>query len=197
MPDFDDWANDGSWISLFQKGQDLHFVFARGGGDCPAGCTEWDYYYVTYDTHTSAVTLEHQLLNGTKWSDDVFYWDRPTRYSINPYSTFASLLAGLHDTRWWYRQHAVHVLARLLSEERGPWHGAGEQSASHFTELKTAALGRRRESYEALIARLGDEDPDVARLALEYLRSLSGRHFPGGTASIPQWREWLLTLPER
>lgn len=52
------YSGDGSRITLIPKGRRLHFVFARGGGDCPAGCTEWDFHYVTYDTLARSVTLE-------------------------------------------------------------------------------------------------------------------------------------------
>jgi hypothetical protein len=54
------YSGDGSRITLIPKGRRLHFVLARGGGDCPAGCTESDSYYVTYDTLARSVTLERQ-----------------------------------------------------------------------------------------------------------------------------------------
>ena len=60
------YSGDGSRITLIPKGRRLHFVFARGGGDCPAGCTEWDFYYVTYDTLARSVTLERQTPHGGK-----------------------------------------------------------------------------------------------------------------------------------
>ena len=54
------YAGDGSRITLIPKGRRLHFVFARGGGDCPSGCTEWGFYYATYDTLARSVNLERQ-----------------------------------------------------------------------------------------------------------------------------------------
>jgi len=42
-----------------------------------------------------------------------------------------------------------------------------------------------------LIERLTDRDPDVASLALGYLRQLSGRTMPGGAAGVPSWQRWL------
>jgi hypothetical protein len=60
------YSGDGSRITLIPEARRLRFVFARGGGDCPAGCTEWDYYYVTYDTVARSVTLERQIPHGSK-----------------------------------------------------------------------------------------------------------------------------------
>lgn len=60
------YSGDGSRITLIPKGRLLHFVFARGGGDCPAGCTESEHYYVTYDTLARSVILERQTPHGGK-----------------------------------------------------------------------------------------------------------------------------------
>ena len=179
------YIGDRSWIRLIPKGRRMHLVFSRGSGDCPSGCIVRDYYYVTFDTLDRSVVLEQQALNPSKAQDTIAYWDIPSRYSRKPYPTVDSLYAGLRDERWWYRQHAVHVLAMILQTktEGGP--------ADQNAPLERAVHARRRESFEALIDRLGDADPDVARLAHRYLRELSGRTFPGGTAGIPQWRRWL------
>jgi hypothetical protein len=195
MPEF--YAGDGSWIELIEKGRHLHFVFARGGGDCPAGCTEWDYYYVTYDTAARSVVLERQLLEGTEWSEPIFPWDVPERrgYLTDRYPKVDSVYAELRDRRWWYRTHALHILETLLSKGSGPRRSDGDASAAHFIVLKKAALARKRESYRALIDRLDDGDPDVARLALIYLRELTGQAFPGGSTGTSQWRRWVAAVP--
>ena len=185
------YAGDGSRITLIPKGRRMHFVFERGGGDCPAGCTEWDYYYATYDTLARSVSLESEIPEGSKWEEPLLPWDSPTRYSIDLYPTTDSLYAGTRAKRWWYRQHAVHVLGLLLGKATRPWYN----DASHLSALKEAALARRRESYGALIERLGDSDPDVARLAHKYLQELSGRALPGGEAGIAEWRKWLNESP--
>lgn len=50
---------DGSYICLEPQG-DLHrYLFARGGGDCPAGCTEWDYWEYSVDAG-GVVTFDGQ-----------------------------------------------------------------------------------------------------------------------------------------
>jgi hypothetical protein len=183
--------SDGSYIVLIPKGHRLLFVFQRGGGDCPAGCTEWDYYYATFDTVTHSVTLKAQVPDDGKWEEPLLPWDVPTRYSIDPYPTIDSLYAGTRAKRWWYRQHAVYVLGVLLSETTRPWYN----DSSHYSALRQAAIARRRESYGALINRLGDKDPDVARVAHKYLRELTGQTFPGGEAGIAEWRKWQSEAP--
>jgi hypothetical protein len=87
----------------------------------------------------------------------------------------------------------VNVLGLLLGKATPSWYG----DSAHISSLEGAALARRRESYGALIDRLGDEDPDVARLAHKYLRELSGQTFPGGEAGIAEWRKWLNESPYR
>ena len=182
---------DGSWIKLLRKGDRYLFIFSRGGGDCPAGCTERDYYYVAYDSRDRSAALEHQLLNDTKQSEPIFPWNVPqTRYAFDMYPTVDSLYAGLHAHPWWYRSHAVYALALLLGTGAEP--GAGdEQARPEFTAFRKAVNDRRRESFQALIDRLSDEDADVARLAHTYLMNLTGRRYPGGPDGIPRWQQWL------
>ncbi len=138
-----------------------------------------------------ALELQHQY--GSRWDEPIPYWDEPTRYSIDTYPTIDSLYAGTRAKSWWYRQHAVNVLGLLLGKATPSWYG----DSAHISSLEGAALARRRESYGALIDRLGDEDPDVARLAHKYLRELSGQTFPGGEAGIAEWRKWLNESPYR
>lgn len=184
---------DGHWIAVIPKGPNLYFVFALGGGDCPAGCTRWDYYYVTYHVPDSTVVLEHTILHGAPWTEPIAYWDLPSRNSITPYPTIESVFAGMRDARWWYRQHAIEVLHTLLGpDERVRY---GEQSQQLFTALKRAALSRRREAYGALIDRLEDPDPDIARLAHRDLIELSGEKLPGGSEGVARWRQWLDRSP--
>ena len=180
-----------SFTNLIDKGRKLAFIFSRGGGDCPAGCTTWDHYYVVYDTVDNSVVVEHENLDTARDTSTISYWDYPTRYSINPYPTLDSLYAGLRDSHWWYREHAVQVLAMLLGSDTGPWRGAGEQSPARFAALKRAALERKRESYSALIDRLGDADRQVAIAALANLRFLSKRNFGADAAGVRSWRQWL------
>jgi hypothetical protein len=194
-PDLNWGFGNPDWITLLPREHRLHFVFARGSGDCPSGCVNWDYYYATYDTRDGSVVLERERLHTTKWAEPISYWDIPTRYSINPYPTLDSLFEGLHATRWWYRAHAVHVLGILLGKSTGPWRGAGEQSQAHFDSLEAEVRARRRASLKALIERLIDPDPDVASFALAYLRQVSGRAMPGGVAGVAGWQQWLRESP--
>jgi hypothetical protein len=57
------YGGDGNRIKLSVEGDRLHFVFGRGSGDCLAGCSEWDLYYVTYDARDGTFALDKQLLN--------------------------------------------------------------------------------------------------------------------------------------
>jgi hypothetical protein len=53
-PDPDRGGGDGSRIYAFLQEQAFALAFRRGGGDCPAGCTENEYwYFVTDDTCTA------------------------------------------------------------------------------------------------------------------------------------------------
>jgi len=187
----DPYGGDGSWTALIAKGPRLHFVFARGDGDCMAGCITWDYYYVTYDTAARSVTPDSQLLRATKWPEPVALWDVPTRYDVSPYRTLDDLYAALRDARWWHRQHALVVLGMLLGLDAERWYGPPERRSTDFAALERAAAPRRRDSFLALIERLGDPDPDVAGLSLLYLRELSGAALPGGAAGVAAWRRWL------
>src|SRR5258705_1432268 len=188
IPDFQDVY---SWVILFDKGRTLDIAFARGGGDCPAGCTVWDYYYVAYDTVTRTATMEREKAKDYQWSESIFYWDVPSRLSINAYASFDSLLSGARDDRWWHRSHAVRVLGRLLGPAIGPWFGALEQSLERFTVLKRAALARQQEAYGAIVDRLTDPDRDVARVALVILRWVTRRNFTADPAGLAQWQQWL------
>jgi hypothetical protein len=47
-------GGDGSYVYAFAGASGFALVFRRGGGDCPAGCTENEYwYFVTDDTCTA------------------------------------------------------------------------------------------------------------------------------------------------
>jgi hypothetical protein len=182
---------DGSWIELLRKGDRYLFIFSRGGGDCPAGCTERDYYYVAYDSRDRSAALEHEVLNDTKRTEAIFPWDIPqTRYAFDMYPTVDSLYAGLRARPWWYRSHAIGALALLLGTGAEPWAG-DEQARPEFTAFRKAVKDRRIESFRTLIDRLGDEDPDVAHLAHTYLIKLTGQRYPGGVDGIPRWQRWL------
>jgi len=41
---------DGPTICLTKESNVWHYVFDQAGGDCPAGCTEHDYYYFSSDS---------------------------------------------------------------------------------------------------------------------------------------------------
>ncbi|HYD55259.1 MAG TPA: SIMPL domain-containing protein [Gemmatimonadaceae bacterium] len=191
----DPWFDGGyTYVRLFDKGARLLLQFDRGGGDCPAGCTEWDHYYVAYDTASGRAVLEASRLHAERdrWPRmPILHWDSPSRRSADAYESIEELWRGLQDPRWWHRHHAVDVLELLLGAQTEPLFGGGAQSRSRFAALKRQALARRSEAYERLIGRLDDSDPDVAKRAHQVLRALAGREHPGGAAGVARWREWL------
>jgi hypothetical protein len=192
------YAGNGSFIRLIPKGSQDHIVFARGGGDCPAGCTQWDYYYLTCDRRSGRLRKEKQVLHSDPMQPrgpDVSLWDFPTRHSFMPYPTVDSLLAGTKSPIWWYRQHALDVLIYLLGPETEPWHGAGEQDRAKFTELQGELRAHHQQATRALVAALTDSDPDVRVLVREGLRSLYREDFGEGAAAQRHWDTWLAHQP--
>lgn len=180
-----------SWIAVVPKGRQLHFVFARGAGACAPECTAWDYYYITYDTLARTASMESVAPHEGERGDPIAYWDIPGDYAANAFPKVDALYAALRDRRWWWRQHAVNVLGMLLGSRIGPWRDAAASSAGTYHALAAAVSADRRRAIGALIARLDDEDADVARLALAYLRDLSGEDLPGGARGARAWRDWL------
>jgi hypothetical protein len=184
-------ADDGSWITIVPKGRRLHFVFARGAGACTPACTAWDYYYITYDTLAHTASMESVAPHEAERTDPIAYWDVPGDYATNAFSKADALYDALHDHRWWWRQHAVNVLGMLLGSRIGPWRDEPPGGTSGYETLGSAVRDDHRRAIGALIDRLDDADADVARLALAYLRDLSGEDLPGGARGARAWREWL------
>ncbi len=52
-------AGDGSAIHAFTPDGGFALAFKRGGGDCPAGCTEHEYWYFTTDATCAAEQVGH------------------------------------------------------------------------------------------------------------------------------------------
>ena len=181
------------WIRLVDKYPLLHFIFAKRWRACPTACTDLGLYYVTYDAGQRKATLDLAFLDGAEWKERIALWDIPGGNSIKPYPTIEDLFTDLNDRRWWYRRHAVAVLALLLSTYSGPWPGQAE--LQHLANLKAAALAQRMRSYGALVDRLADPDPEITRITLRSLRELTNQDFPGGPDGARQWREWLQSHP--
>jgi hypothetical protein len=106
-----------SGSTVFVKPSVIDVILAVGGGDCPSGCTTWHYAYVSYDPLRDIATLVREVDDPR---EPVAYWDTPTTHALKPYPSFASLLAGTRDERWWYRHHAVDALADILSSAPAP-----------------------------------------------------------------------------
>jgi hypothetical protein len=188
------YAGDGSFIQLIAKGTRDHLIFSRGDGDCPAGCIERDYYYVTHDKPSDRLVKEKQILHTDTLRGSphrVFLWDFPTRHSFMPYPTVDSLLAATKSPEWWLRQHALDVLLYLLGPNTGPWHGAGEQDPERFRELQSALRREGKIATSSLIEALNDPDPDLRALVSGGMKSLHGNDFGDGPPAQRRWRTWL------
>ena len=195
------WNQDLMGITFFDKGSRLDFVFGPRS-PCVITCGPGDVSYIAYDTLTQTATMEHHVprdfpRNFARWSDSIAYWDVPSQLTITPYPDLDSLLAGMHADLWWYRSHAVAVLANLLGPSIAPWQGGRERSPGQFQKFKLAALARRQEILSAIIARLDDVDPTVARTALDGLLTVSRQHFGSDAAGVAHWRHWLHDLPKQ
>jgi len=193
------WGGSAIGVTLFDKGSKLDFVFSAPS-PCFASCRKPGYSYITYDTLSRTATMElqveHQVARPfppsvARRPDSIPLWDFPSDLTITPYPKLDSLLAGTHADRWWYRSHAVEVLAELLGPAIGPWQVGGRQSLDQFSALKLEAAARRQEVLDALIDRLNDPDPVVARAALNGLRTRSRRHYGNDAASLTQWHRWV------
>lgn len=193
------YVGDGSFIRLIPKGRQDHLVFVRGRGDCPAGCTEVDYYYITADRQTARLRKEKQLLHTDTlaWrAQQVHLWDFPTRQSFMPYPTVDSLLAGTISDFWWLRQHALDALLYLLGPNSRPWFGASEQDPERFREMQGELRRRQGDATEALVGALADSDPDLQVLVQQGLRRLYSLDFGVGAPAQRQWRTWLAQHPK-
>lgn len=75
-------GGDGSFIYAFLRSDGgFALVFKRGGGDCPSGCTENDYYYF----RTSANCAVEELGETHRGSDQsCIPGDQPARWGIPP-----------------------------------------------------------------------------------------------------------------
>jgi hypothetical protein len=52
-------GGDGSAVHAFAGPRGFALAFRRGGGDCPAGCTENEYWYFTTDERCAAAQVGH------------------------------------------------------------------------------------------------------------------------------------------
>lgn len=193
------YAGDGSFIRLIAKKSREHLIFSRGSGDCPAGCIERDYYYVTHDQPTDRLTKEEQILHTDTLRGPphrVFLWDFPTRRSFMPYPTVDSLLAATKSPDWWMRQHALDVMLYLLGPNTGPWLGAGEQDPERFRELQSALRRQWKSAMASLIDALNDPDPDLRALSRGGMKGLYKNDFGDGLPAQRHWRTWLAYQPD-
>jgi len=191
------WAGDGSRITLIPKGDTDLYVFARGGGDCPAGCTSWDFYYVRHDLRTNRLALIATRLNNAQepWPD-VPLWDTPFNGSFRQYHALRDLTVAAHDSLWWLRLHAVRALRHIVSHAQGRnryW----EQDPAEFRQLQDAAFGAWHATLGIPFHRLTDPDPQVRFSALHLLRELARKPYPAAGTDTVGWRRWIAAQPSQ
>ena len=52
-------GGDGSFVYAFEQESGFALAFRRGGGDCPAGCTENEYWYFVTDDACKPEQIGH------------------------------------------------------------------------------------------------------------------------------------------
>ncbi|MFQ6608859.1 MAG: T9SS type A sorting domain-containing protein, partial [Fidelibacterota bacterium] len=164
-------VGDGDNIEFFEKSGIMYFVFSHGWGDCPAGCIERFYWYV------SATEIDDDYV-GTleeEWYRDfsepyIQHWNIPPRYAMTMFNNADSIFAViLSAPEWWIRRHAIEGTRRFFNKSH-PW--ASEDDNDHWYELQGELQSRQAEVIEVLEAALEDTDPDVAasaEIALEVI----------------------------
>lgn len=185
------WVGDGDWATHFRRSDGWYFVFSKGWGDCPAGCTERNYVYIMYDPDRGRARQVAVLETGEATPSALRLWDIPTSYSADIYESWGDLRNAMEDDRWWARLHAVRVLGYILRPPGEPWRGAAEQSREHFATLEASILARRQDAMLWLARRIGDDDEAVRRNALASLRRVTGVDLGEGAAAVATWERFI------
>jgi hypothetical protein len=158
------YIGDGNNIEYFKKNGILHFAFSQGWGDCPAGCIERYYWYVTVTRSDTGSTV---CLEEEKYRDFLipyFYrWNIPPRYAMTMFTNVDSILQAITDSpAWWVRRHAIEGTWRFFVYTY-PW--AGEDGGNHWYALQDELKSRTSEVIAMIQSALNDADPDVSASA--------------------------------
>jgi len=154
------FGGDGDNIWTFMKNDSTYFVFSRGGGDCPAGCTERDFNYIAVDSVGNAIYY------GEADGDSlplIPIWNIPGVYQMSQFVTADSVYdVILNNPIWWHRRHAIEGMGLLFSRNFPPF---SNEVDSIWYELKADLINRLQETLFVLNQAINDSDPDVGESA--------------------------------
>lgn len=174
---------DGDRIYYFKKNGKEYFVFSHGWGDCPAGCTERNYWYVIVNrlgSQGSAILEEGKYYD---YSPYIFRWNIPGYYSMTMFPSADSILSTVQNgEEWWIRRHAIEGIKRFFMYN-SPWLG-GDDAANTglWNTLKSQLMSRQSEVESVLRFAHFDPDPDVRASADTALARI---HTVGVTEELP------------
>jgi hypothetical protein len=169
-------GGDGDNIEWFEKDDILHFAFSKGWGDCPSGCTERYYWYVSVtpgNAEWEALFEEERYRDW--WNPHLYRWNIPDWYPMTVFENVDVVFDTMAlSIDWWKRKHAIEGTWRFFVRD-DPW-GDPNTRRQRWDSLRAELHMRVPEVFEALEARLQDEDPDVresAQLAIDQIRSVN------------------------
>jgi len=169
------YIGDGDNIECFNKNNTWHLAFSHGWGDCPAGCINRYYWYITVNENLTARLIEERERDLSE--PFIFLWNIPPRYAVTVFTDAYKLLSDAQFAAdWWIRRHAIEVIGRLFIYE-DPWVGEDLENLSLFESIRNVVLSNRQYVIEMLIQLLNDPDPDVrasAQWALNKSLGLAG-----------------------
>lgn len=171
------YIGDGDNIECFKKNNLWHLAFSRGWGDCPAGCIDRYYWYVTVDENRLAQLVDERERDFS--NPYIYLWNIPPRYAATVFSDADEILYTARSaSEWWIRRHAIEAIGRFFTYEY-PWVGEDLDNSTLFESIRNDLLSNKREVIEVLIQLLNDPDPDVKASAQWALNKSLG--IAGGT----------------
>jgi len=158
------YIGDGNNIEYFKKNGILNFAFSQGWGDCPAGCIDRYYWYVTVarsDTG-SAVCLEEEKYRDFS-TPYLYRWNIPPRYAMTMFENADSIFQTITGSpEWWIRRHAIEGTWRFFAYT---YRWAGEDDSNHWQVLQDQLKNRTSEVMATIQSAVNDTDPDVSASA--------------------------------
>ncbi len=185
------YIGDGNNIWLYEKDSTWLCIFSEGWGDCPAGCIERNYWYVSVKNDIAQFE-EMQIGNYTK--PTIYRWNIPEMYEPLYYNSLTELFSkGKSSLNWWERRYAVEALGYLFRNEYPRISGHLPDVLVRYVAMKKDAFVRKNECVAFLRAMLNDVDRWVRRSAIAQLDfflgngSNSSSYFPLQVGNTWTW----------
>ncbi len=180
----DPTVGDGNEIFYLRKNGDHLFVFKKGWGDCPSGCINNHFHYISYDPDTKKIKKHGELKN---MQDAGFpLWGIPRRYTIKPFENYDDLIEKCKSEQWWVALHSLHVVGRLITTDHIAF---GSESKDAFAKLKHGILANKQKSLAVYVDALSSKDDQVRDVAWQTLKHLSGKRYKA--TDVKSWKSWL------